>query len=57
MPYSNKAFVTAKWWHLGATGVLQPLSEDFLYRSPQCPPSASWRALATKTPWERKGHV
>ena len=32
------------WWLLGATGLLQPLSEDFLYRSPQQPAAGSWRA-------------
>ena len=25
---------TRVWVHLGASGVLQPLSEEFLYRSP-----------------------
>ena len=35
------------WWHLGATGLLQPLSEDFLYRSPQRAERHCWRSVAT----------
>jgi len=36
------------WWHLGATGLLQPLSEDFLYRSPQRAPRSSWRRAGSR---------
>ena len=38
-----------RWWHLGATGLLQPLSEDFLYRSPQQADPGSWCRRARQT--------
>jgi hypothetical protein len=31
------------WRYLGASGLLQPLSEEFLYRSPQSPLSDTAR--------------
>lgn len=45
MSATKRACTGKTWWHLGASGLLQPLSEDFLYRSPQSPPSGSWCAL------------
>lgn len=32
--HSGGAERTDSWVHLGASGVLQPLGEEFLYRSP-----------------------
>jgi hypothetical protein len=50
MHIKNDRRASQAWWLLGASGLLQPLSEDFLYRSPQSAASGSWRparAVAT----------
>ena len=43
MQIKNNRQASQAWWLLGSTGLLQPLSEDFLYRSPQSAASGSWR--------------
>jgi len=54
MHIKNHRQASQAWWLLGSTGLLQPLSEDFLYRSPQSAASGSWRAAGAATP-ARKG--
>jgi hypothetical protein len=36
------------WWVLGTSGLLQPLSEAFLYRSPERPQHGSFRRRCNK---------
>jgi len=43
MHNKDKQSHTPAWWLLGATGLLQPLSEEFLYRSPRLGDNACWR--------------
>ena len=40
---SRRRRCTGVWVHLGASGVLQPLSEEFLYRSPAARASLTCR--------------
>jgi len=49
MRIKNNRQATQAWWLLGSTGLLQPLSEDFLYRSPQSAVSGSWRPATPAT--------
>lgn len=37
----------ASWYYLGASGVLQPLSGEFLYRSPEEPLRVTCRRVRT----------
>jgi hypothetical protein len=49
MRSDKRRYPQPAWWLLGASGLLQPLSEAFLYRSPEDPQPDSYRRRAKKT--------
>lgn len=54
MRRNNDRTAKIAWWHLGASGLLQPLSEDFLYRSPTRPQPGSFRCHGMPCRKERR---